>query len=159
MSKITNKMKAKELGVPFGTASYRLKKSIMFHLLQKHGENICYRCNEKILTEQELSVEHKIPWLYADNAKELFFDINNIAFSHRSCNSMERRTTLRTRGKSKYRGVYFDATGRHLKQWRVCVSVNRKPIKVGRYETEEEAARAYDEKAKELLGDKAILNF
>lgn len=34
----------------------------------------------------ELSIEHKTPWLDSEDPKALFFDLNNIAFSHLSCN-------------------------------------------------------------------------
>jgi hypothetical protein len=38
------------LGMPHGTANNRLRKMILFHLLQKHDENICFNCSEKIET-------------------------------------------------------------------------------------------------------------
>ena len=65
MAKVNNaKAKKKEqLGMDFGTASGRLKKDIMFMLVQKCGLDKCYRCGEKIETKGECSVEHKIPWL------------------------------------------------------------------------------------------------
>ena len=75
-----------QLKMPIGTASARLKKNILFYLLFKHNENVCYQCNEKINTSEELSVEHKIPWIDSDDPIDLFFDINNIAFSHLKCN-------------------------------------------------------------------------
>ena len=49
------------LGMPHGTASNRLRKLILLHLLKKHGENVCFKCSEKIETANELSVEHKFP--------------------------------------------------------------------------------------------------
>lgn len=45
----------------------------------------------KINTVEELSIEHKTPWLNSNNPKELYFDLNNIAFSHLSCNIGARR--------------------------------------------------------------------
>lgn len=36
-------------------------------------------------------IEHKIPWLDSDKPKELFFDLENIGFSHLSCNIKARR--------------------------------------------------------------------
>lgn len=45
--------------MPFGTASARLKKKIMFMLIKKLGEDICYRCGNKIEDVDELSIEHK----------------------------------------------------------------------------------------------------
>lgn len=81
-----NQEKKKQLGMPIGTATARLKKSIMFELVKKLNLDICYVCKEKIEDESEFSVEHKIPWMYSENPKELFFDIENIAFSHLGCN-------------------------------------------------------------------------
>jgi hypothetical protein len=42
-------------GMPHGTAANRLRKMVMFHLLQKYGENICFQCTEKLETYEELS--------------------------------------------------------------------------------------------------------
>ena len=65
MSTNTNISRNKQLGMPFGTASGKLRKIVLFHLLKKKiGENICYQCNEEILTVRELSIEHKTPWLH-----------------------------------------------------------------------------------------------
>ena len=76
--------KNKFLGMPYGTASSRLKKSVMLLLLKKLGENWCYRCGAEIETERELSIDHKKSWLNVD--VKLFWDLDNIAFSHLSCN-------------------------------------------------------------------------
>ena len=83
--------KAEQLGVPFGTASGRLRKKILFNLVQQTNQAVCYRCGERIETEADLSIEHKTPWLDSDNPKELFYDLDNIAYSHLSCNSKASR--------------------------------------------------------------------
>lgn len=80
----SNKRKAKFLGIPSGTAYGQLRKSIMFRLVQQTEQDSCYRCGEKIESEKDLSIEHKIAWL--DNSVELFWDLDNIAFSHLGCN-------------------------------------------------------------------------
>jgi|7_EtaG_2_1085326.scaffolds.fasta_scaffold41168_1 hypothetical protein len=55
---------------------------------------------------------------------------------------------------SKYKGV-SKVDSRHLKQWQAsCGSAGF----LGRYETEREAAEAYNERAKELYGEFALLN-
>ncbi len=82
-----NRRKSELLGMPFGTASGKLRKMVMFHLLQKHGENICFKCEKLILNADELSLEHKQAWL--KGGESLFWDLNNIAFSHRGCNLRE----------------------------------------------------------------------
>ena len=86
MDNKTNIKKGKQLGMPLGTASARLRKRILFNLLKEAGKNICFQCGKTIDSEEELSIEHKIPWLDSDNPKELFFSMDNIAFSHLNCN-------------------------------------------------------------------------
>lgn len=76
--------KSEQLGMPFGTANARLRKNILFNLLARYGENICYQCGEMILSVDQLSIEHKVAWL--DNDIALFWDLSNIAFSHLKCN-------------------------------------------------------------------------
>lgn len=68
-----------------GTAMHRLKKIIMFKLAKKAGMDRCHRCKLLITDVAEFSVEHIEPWLWRD--VDLFWDIENIAFSHLSCNS------------------------------------------------------------------------
>lgn len=55
---------------------------------------------------------------------------------------------------SGYKGVF-----KHRDSWAARTSFHNKPIHIGTYSTKEEAARAYDEKAKELFGEFARLNF
>ncbi len=96
---MTYREKAKEqLGMCESKASGRLKKEIMFMLVKKAGLDNCYHCGEKIETKRELSIEHKIPWLHSDDPVGLYFDLDNIAFSHLSCNcSNSRSNSLRYR--------------------------------------------------------------
>jgi len=84
---MSNERKAKLLGQPFGTASNKLRKSILFMLLQETNKDICYRCGEKITDINKLSIEHIENWMSAENPVESFFDLENISFSHLSCNS------------------------------------------------------------------------
>jgi hypothetical protein len=48
-------------------------------------------------SEKELSIEHKIPWLDSEDPKDLFFNLNNIAFSHLTCNVKAARQTKETK--------------------------------------------------------------
>lgn len=86
--KDSNARKAETLGMPHGTASNRLRKIILFSLLVKHEENICFKCQQPIETVDDLSVEHKKPW--EGISAELFWDLENIAFSHLRCNRPDR---------------------------------------------------------------------
>jgi hypothetical protein len=84
----SNENKAATLGMPHGTATNRLRKNILFHLLKKHGENTCHACGELIQSVEALSIEHKKPW--EGISAELFWDLDNIAFSHLHCNRPHR---------------------------------------------------------------------
>jgi hypothetical protein len=75
---------AQQLGMPHGTAANRLRKIVLFHVLQKHKENVCFKCGQLIESVDELSLEHKKPWEGRDS--NLFWDVDNITFSHRLCN-------------------------------------------------------------------------
>jgi hypothetical protein len=79
-----NQRKQEQLGMPLGTASARLRKLVMFRLTQRLGEDICYRCKQQIETAEEFSIEHKEPWFNVDSSP--FWDLDNVAFSHLSCN-------------------------------------------------------------------------
>lgn len=57
---------------------------------------------------------------------------------------------------SIYRGVHWDS---HRKHWLVTVLCNNHHYYAGQYTVEIDAAKAYDKKAYELLGNKAKLNF
>jgi hypothetical protein len=60
-----------------------------------------------------------------------------------------------TKGKSKYRGVSLHKTPN---RWKASISFENKRIHIGIYASEIEAAKAYNAKALELRGDKAVLN-
>jgi hypothetical protein len=80
----SNEKKTLQLGMSVGTATHRLRKQIMMMLVAKCSLDLCYRCGNKICNPEDLSVEHKQPWL--DVSPALFWNIDNIAFSHLSCN-------------------------------------------------------------------------
>ena len=68
------------------TASNRLKKELLYSLAKRLKINWCYQCGAEIKNTSELTVEHKTPWLDSEDPINLFFDIDNIAFSHPTCN-------------------------------------------------------------------------
>ena len=80
----TAQRKAEQLGMPFATASNRLKRLVHFDLVRRAGRNSCFQCDGVISEPTELSTEHKEPWFGRDTA--LFWDLTNIAFSHATCN-------------------------------------------------------------------------
>lgn len=74
--------------MPFGTAANRLRKAILFDLVCRLGLDVCHHCEKKIEDIDNFSIEHKTPWLDSDDPVGLFFDMENIAFSHLKCNSV-----------------------------------------------------------------------
>lgn len=84
-----HKRRAEQLGMHFSTASAKLKKQVLFSLVQETGRDICVVCDEPIEIDTDLSFEHIKPWESRDIA--LFWDISNIGFSHKKCNTPHRR--------------------------------------------------------------------
>lgn len=56
---------------------------------------------------------------------------------------------------SKYKGVYWN---KEKKKWEARLYSNGKTYRLGRFPTEEEAAKSYDKKAKELFGSMTYQN-
>ena len=106
MSSNSNKKKSAQLGISHGTASNRLRKAIMFSLIKETGKDMCFHCEEKIESIDNLSIEHKVPWLDSEDPVGLYFDLDNIAFSHLSCNSGNRRSNFSEHGTTRRYGHY-----------------------------------------------------
>lgn len=81
--------KQSQLGMNPSTAANRLRMDILYSLVKRCGYK-CYRCGED-LTRESFSVEHITPWLDSENPKQMFFDLNNISFSHMTCNRLDAR--------------------------------------------------------------------
>ncbi len=91
----------------------------------------------------------KMKLVGAKNANKLDCRLENLEWRTRSTSSRHRKTTSKT----GYTGVYFEN-----KKYRAIITANGKAMHIGMYNTPEEAARAYNKKAKELFGDEARLN-
>lgn len=101
--------KHQQLGMNAATASHRLVKDVLFSMVVKAG-HACHRCGG-VLTRETFSIEHKKPWLDSEDPVRLFFDLENIGFSHFSCNvGASRKTrsplTQRERWAADKRRVY-----------------------------------------------------
>lgn len=87
--------KSEFLGMNVSTAISQLRKMILFKLAQETNRDICFRCGERIATIKQFSIDHKKPWLNTD--PNLFWDLDNIAFSHSGCNRAAARQTAEQR--------------------------------------------------------------
>jgi len=80
-----NQKKAEQLGMPIGTAANRLRRMILFDLVRKLGLDTCIRCGLQIEEIEQFSIDHIEPWL--DASPDLFWDLDNMGFAHKHCNS------------------------------------------------------------------------
>lgn len=89
--------------------------------------------------------------------------LDNRRCNIRVCTQSENMKNRKGFGKSKYLGVklaFFTVKGKLYGPYvRACLYHNKNMIDLGRFETEEAAARAYDEAAKVYHGEFANLNF
>lgn len=74
------------LGEKLSTAKSKLNKLLMFELAKKCNMDTCFRCGEKIEDISDFTIDHKESWMLGDSPVQLFYDMNNIAFSHAKCN-------------------------------------------------------------------------
>jgi hypothetical protein len=75
----------------------------------------------------------------------------------RVCDQAENLRNRRSfRGTSRFKGVHWNERAH---KWVATICLNRKLIHLGYFDDELAAARAYDEKARELFGPFAYLNF
>ena len=78
-----SKKKEQQLGINHSTASARLIKDILFSFVK---EVPCYRCGLP-LSREDFSIDHKEPWLNTEDPVKLYFDIDNVSYSHIKCNT------------------------------------------------------------------------
>ncbi len=80
----------------------------------------------------------------AKNGNKLDCRLENLVYRSRSVASRKRKTS----SKAGYTGVYKENN-----RFRAVISVNRKSVHIGMFDTAEEAALAYNKKSKELYGE------
>lgn len=98
-------MLAQQLGMSYGSARDKLRVAIMFKLVKLAGLNSCHRCGKPMESANDCTIDHKQHWLHELNSAELFSDVDNIAFSHKSCNTSARRTPAELRAKRAARAL------------------------------------------------------
>jgi hypothetical protein len=82
--------------------------------------------------------------------------LNNQKSNLRICTTKQNTVNRTPHGKSKYLGVWWHEK---TKKWIAHIKLNGKPKHLGGFNNEEDAAKLYDIKAKELYGEFANLNF
>lgn len=80
----------------------------------------------------------------AKNGNKLDCRLENLEYRSRATASRKRRTS----SKAGYTGVY-----KENKRYRAVISINRKSVHIGMFDTPEEAALAYNKKSRELYGE------
>ncbi len=129
---------------------------------------------EDVLKNGAWHLENIKGHLYARNSKRVFLHhfvfgdknldhINNDGLDNRISNLRKatKSQNMMNRPKfkncsSKYKGVYFCKRDKH---WISQIKINGKQKKIGYFLNEEEAALKYDEFAKKLFKEFALLNF
>jgi hypothetical protein len=101
---------------------------------------------EKYLAEQKSKVKNLVGTRTGD---KLDCRLENILYRSRSVASRQRKTSSR----AGYTGVYQENN-----RYRAVISINRKSVHLGMYDTAEEAAEAYNKKSRELFGDEGKVN-
>lgn len=75
--------KAQQLGMNPSTAQQRLVKDLLWEHVASHTP--CHRCGGD-MSRDTFSIEHLVPWLDSEDPVGLFFDLENVGFSHLACN-------------------------------------------------------------------------
>jgi len=127
-------------------SSNRHSHIVYAHTHDSKGENDTYM-HHFILGVKGVIVDH-INGNGLDNRKSNL----RICTHKQNCRSSRKRK-IKT---SKYKGVHRLKTS---KKWCVQIGLNYKKIHIGYYNTEEEAAKAYDKAALKYYGEFACLNF
>lgn len=121
------------LGMPYGTAFARLRKSLMFDLAMRCGACRCHRCGLDIESVEHFSIEHKSAWENAANPRDAFFSLENIAFSHLRCNiRAASKPNKKYKDKLEYYRVNFSLYyERHGARWNKIRRERRRKKKQG----------------------------
>jgi hypothetical protein len=105
----------------------------------------------------------KMHKLLLDADEVCFKDLNglnncreNLRVATRSQNIANHRKSTKRKYTSKYKGVFWC---KDKQRWGANIGFNHQRIRLGRFSSEVEAARAYDKKALELYGEFARVNF
>ncbi len=90
MGKFVVDKKRLQLGMNPSTASHRLVKDLLFKYAVEESQLRCFHCGDW-MSREDFSIEHMEPWLDSDDPVGLYFDLDNVTFSHIKCNSLAAR--------------------------------------------------------------------
>ena len=141
--------------------SLKINTSINFPLIHKDLHSFNYNnirnesnilennfINKKTKRNQE---KNEINQEIEENKKEQIFIIKKINYKIKKLEKIKKKNDIR---RSKFRGV-----SRNGNKWQALIMINRKKNFIGNFNSEEEAANAYDEYAMKYHKNKARLNF
>jgi hypothetical protein len=101
---------------------------------------------EKFLAHQRNDEKNLVG---AKNGEKLDCQLDNLVWRSRAAASRQRRTSSRI----GYTGVYQENN-----RYRAVISIDKKSVHLGMYDTAEEAAQAYNAKSRELYGEEGKQN-
>lgn len=101
---------------------------------------------EKYLKSDKTEIKNLVG---AKNGNKLDCRLENLEYRSRAVASRKRKTS----SKAGYTGVYKENN-----RYRAVISINRKSVHIGMFDTPEEAALAYNKKSRELYGDDGKVN-
>jgi hypothetical protein len=104
--------KQHQLGMNPSTASGRLVKDLLWNFVETTGQSACCKCGEP-MSRETFSIEHVTPWLDSEDPVGLYFDLENISYSHRACNIKDAR-----RGKYDSEDEAKEAHLESSRQWK-----------------------------------------
>jgi len=124
---------------------YAFKTGNHWYAARSNNPGIVLMHREIVKTPEGLMTDH-INHNGLDNRRE----------NLRICTNQQNQWNQKLKGMSSYKGVVWN---KNAKKWYARIKKFGKIIHIGTFLDEEEAARAYDGKAKELFGKFANLNF
>lgn len=134
-----------------------------WHARYKKGGSY-YASRKEYKTQETIQMHRVILELKPYKVSKLMVDhkdgngLNNQRYNIRPATNAENNQNRASRknSSSQYKGVCWD---KERNKWVAIIGFNGKHKKLGRFDNEEEAAKAYDNVAKELHGKFAKLNF
>jgi hypothetical protein len=119
---------------------------------KKNEKELCKR-HHILMHRQIMNVLNSNIMIDHQDTNKLNNQKSNLRVANKSTNSMNRG--LQRNSTTGYKGVSFN---KEKQKYEAYITANDKRVKLGYFRTAEEGALAYNEKAKELHGEFALLN-